>query len=322
MFFKYCDFRQDFIPIPPTCNKANLLKLHNFAVTRASKICRTLQCVKRHPRPLTGSHQSAVKGKCPLHLIDEHTEVGREALTCPRSLASRGYSQTPATNRSAPLSPLPNWRHPETWPVEGSPLPSVAAGATWGRRLRLGLGVQLPPGGISRVLDTEYVRPGVPRPPSGAPSVHLLFRALESNLTCSLRPRWSFGTFCRCASLTSQRRKEAGRRGTGICSVGTRPARLNPARLRRPVAPGPRAYRLPSGRNWRTLQGTLWGQQWGLLHDPAELRATPPSVPAARAPRFCPRPPVLHALLWGSSPAGLAPHSASRPQQGRSAPSP
>lgn len=98
-FYKYCDFGQDFVPLPLTCNKGNLPELGSSDVAREARICRELYGVlKRHPQPLTHSHRSAVKGERPLHLKDGHTEAQREAVTCPRSRASQGPFQSQAPN--------------------------------------------------------------------------------------------------------------------------------------------------------------------------------------------------------------------------------
>jgi hypothetical protein len=115
--------------------------------------------------------------------------------------------------------------------------------------------------------------------------------------------------------------REAHRGGTPGDPSG--PARLGSA-PRGCDAPSSRAYQLPAGRYGTTpwAPRTPEGCSPASSTTPAELRAPPPSAPAARAPGSCPRPPLLRALLPGSSPAGLAPHSASRPQQGRPARSP
>lgn len=190
-----------------------------------------------------------MKEKRPLHWTDGLTEAERSSDPSKVTSKSGPFPNT-SSDLDPPLNLLPNRRHPETWPVEGSPLPSAATGATWGRCLRFGLGVQHPPRRIS--LERRTLR--------------VCSRGLAATFGGSLSPLSGLGSgqppsmlplapmvFWDLLSLCFPHVPEAYR---VLGSSLLRPARpgLVPRGCDARLPRGPIAYRLPTGRHQPTLQ--------------------------------------------------------------------
>lgn len=133
-------------------------------------------------------------------------------------------------------------------------------------------------------------------------------------------PRWSFGTFCPCTPLGSERRTEAGQQVTQTRSLGTRPAVLSPARLQRPATLGSRAYPLPGGRYGPTLRAPHIPEDCSRASSPTPRssgRLRPPRLQLGLRAPACAR--GCSALYsWAPPPLGSLPTRP--PAQGRGGP--
>lgn len=213
-FYKYCDFGQDFVPLPLTCNKGNLPELGSSDVAREARICRELYGVlKRHPEPLTYSHRSAVKGERPLHLKDGHTEAQREAVTCPRSRASQGPFQSQAPNwtllqvpsRTGVTPDLADRGLPTSLGHHRGHLGGGVSPRAWGGGHSCPVGF-FPERGTRRTLfQGPAASPGGSLGPPHDPGLWTTIR------DAPFGPRWSFGTVFPCAfsGLRGAQRRDA-----------------------------------------------------------------------------------------------------------------
>lgn len=199
-----------------------------------------------------------MKEKRPLHWTDALTEVERSSD--PSKVTSKsGPFPNPSSELDPPLNLLPNRRHPETWPVEGSPLPSAATGATWGKVSQIWPGGATPQD-LPRAPDTEDVLlesrghlrgGGIPRSTLGP--------GLRTALPGGMLPLAPM-VFWDLLSLLFPHVPEAYRGGTpgvGIRSVATGPIAYRPGLVPRGcdalLPRGPITYRLPTGRHQLTL---------------------------------------------------------------------
>lgn len=204
-------------------------------------------------------------------MIDEQTEVLRDAVTCPRSQCKSGPAglqvwkprlHTARSFNSPRERASPALRRTRTWPAGGSaPLPSAARGhvgasqpQTQGRAPR--------PARSRPGAGRPQRAPGTPQPSPGAASVPSPSRGSGRRPPDAPRGSdWSSGTLCpaRAHAPPARRRREGGRAGSPRPHAAASPPR--------PSAPGtaaaaglPAARAPPGGTQLRELTRS-WPQR-------------------------------------------------------------